>query len=321
MKSNTIAAVVSSAAAGALMLGSFAFVANAQTAPATPPHKGAGEYIRDARGMMASSTMGRPFPGGPRGRMGSTTYERGMMGSSTNPNRANRGMQGIENRMQNMGKRGDAEINGRITSLTNLISRISLIKNISDTEKTDITNLLQAEITNLTTLKGKIDSDTSTTSLKTDLADITQGNRVYALVMPKTQVLAAVDRLNTLITSLTTVAGKLQTRITAAQAKGVDVTAANASLADLNAKLADAKTQAANAQAAVINLVPDNGDQTVAASNKAALKTANTDLKTAESDLRAVNKDSRDIIKSIGGRVHPEPVSTTTPPTASTTTQ
>jgi seryl-tRNA synthetase len=221
-------------------------------------------------------------------------------------------------RMGNAEHRGDAEINARIKSLNNLITRISGMKNLSDAQKAELTASLQAQISSLTTLKAKIDSGTATSSLSTDIKSITQGNRVYALVMPKTEVLAAVDRLNTLIASLKTIAGKLQTRITEAQGKGVDVGSSTAKLADLNAKLTDATTQAQNAQAAVINLTPDNGDQSVIDSNKAALRTANTALKAAEKDVKIAGNDSREIVKTLGIHIDTQVTASTT---ASTTTQ
>ncbi len=98
---------------------------------------------------------------------------------------------------------------------------------------------------------------------------------------------------------MTVVGTKLQTRITAAETAGKNVTALTASLADYTAKIADAKIHADGAVSGIIALVPDQGDATVAASNKAALKAARADIKIATTDLQAARKDATSIIKAI----------------------
>jgi hypothetical protein len=110
-----------------------------------------------------------------------------------------------------------------------------------------------------------------------------------------------------------TLAGKLQTRISAAQSAGNNVTVAQAALTDMNAKLTDANTQAQAAITEVSGLKPDNGDQTVMQSNTAALKDARTKIQTAQKDLVAARKDAGIIVKSVGGWKTATSTATSTP--------
>src|ERR1700735_4956417 len=56
--------------------------------------------------------------------------------------------------------RSDNAISMRLTALNDLIARLGMMQNVSDTEKLTLTSGLQTQITNLTTLKAKIDADT-----------------------------------------------------------------------------------------------------------------------------------------------------------------
>ena len=193
----------------------------------------------------------------------------------------------------------DSAISARITALNNLSARVSGLKNVSDTEKTTISNEIQNNISGLTTLKAKIDADTDITVAQTDAKSILGAYRIYALVIPQGYIAASGDRINTIVGMMTTISTKLQARITADSTAGKNVTSLQASLTDLNAKLADATTQAADAQSGVASLVPDQGDKTQMQANTAALKAARANIKTATGDLQAARKDAQDILKGL----------------------
>ena len=109
--------------------------------------------------------------------------------------------------------KGDSEITKRINSLNNLMAKIQAMKNLSDTNKDSLSSTIQTALTNLTSLKTKIDSSTSTTTLKTDLKSVTADFRVYALVMPQISLLAATDRIDSITSQMQTLSTKLQTRM------------------------------------------------------------------------------------------------------------
>jgi hypothetical protein len=195
--------------------------------------------------------------------------------------------------------RGDKEIDRRITALNALSTRIGEMVKLSASEKTSFQASITAQVNTLTTLKAKIDADTDATVLKTDVKSITDSYRIFALILPQGRLMAAADRASTIASSLTTISGKLQVRISDAQTAGNNVSAMQTSLADMNAKIADANTQATAATNAVISLQPDNGNATVAASNKAALQASRADIKTATSDLTTARNDAQSIIKAL----------------------
>ena len=201
-----------------------------------------------------------------------------------------------QERMQKTEDRGEAMIGQRIDGLNKLLARIQGLKNVSDAAKASISATVQAEIADLTNLKAKIAADTSTTTLKADTQSITKAYRIYALIMPQLSILAAADRVGTIAGMMDTVVAKIQTRL-AADAAASGNASVQSALADITAKVADARAQATAATTEVSTLKPDNGDQTVMASNTAALKDARSKIQTANKDLQAARKDVGTIVK------------------------
>ena len=197
--------------------------------------------------------------------------------------------------------RADTELTRRITNLNQAAIRVSAMKNVSATQKSSIEASISTEIANLTTLKAKIDADTDAATLKTDVESITADYRVYALVLPQDHIIAATDRIGTIVAEMQQLGTKLSTRITEAQAAGKNVTAAQTAYTDMQAKVADASTQSQAAVSETQNLTPDNGDATVAASNKAAIKDAVAKIKTATADLKAARADVKTILAAVKG--------------------
>ena len=197
--------------------------------------------------------------------------------------------------------RANQEIDRRIKNLTAVSTRISQANRLSVDQKNSIASALQAEISNLTTLKAKINTETDVAVLKTDAQSITTSYRIYALVMPRTAIIAAADRVMTIADMMASLGAKLQTRITDAGGAGGDIAALQAKLTDFNAKVADAKVQADAAVSLVINLVPDNGDKTKMAANTQAMKDARKKIQAAHADIVAARKDAGDMVKALRG--------------------
>lgn len=223
--------------------------------------------------------------------------------------------------MQKILTTANTEITARINSLNDLISKINSIKNVSAADKASITLTTQNEISTMTALKAKIDTDTGTTTLRADLKSITADYRIYALIEPQLEILTAADRIDQIISLMATVQTKLQTRITALQSAGKDASALIATLADVSAKITDAQTQSSSAVSLTASLTPDQGDATVAAANAAAIKSARADIKTGNSDLQAAYKDLNSIVFGIKGLTPKASLSATTTVSASTTVQ
>ncbi len=193
--------------------------------------------------------------------------------------------------------RADAEINKRIESFNKVLTRFGQMKKLSSTEQASLKATIDAQIASLTALKAKIDAD-ATTTLKEDIKSITKGFRTYVLVLPQSRVLAAADRIQGVVSQMNTIDTKLQARITAAQTVGKDVSAANTAYADFHAKISDASAQATAAVSMTSGLKPDNGDATIAASNKTALSGAADKIKAATKDLVQARADIEVIVKA-----------------------
>ena len=192
--------------------------------------------------------------------------------------------------------KGDQDIENRIDALNKLSTRVNDMKFVSAPEKASISANIQTQIVNLTSLKAKIDADAdSTTTLTADFKSITVAYRIYLLVLPQTQIIAAADRVNVIASDMNTLGAKFQSRITVAQTAGKDVSGVQALLSDFSAKVADAQAQATAATNGVSGLTPDQGDATKAAANLAALKNARQDIRIATTDLQIARQDANKI--------------------------
>lgn len=195
--------------------------------------------------------------------------------------------------------KGDKEIARRIDSLNKLGVKIAAMKYVSSSTKATIASELQAQIASLRTLKASIDAGTSASSTRDLDKSITAAYRIYALILPQTEIIAAADRVMTTADTIASSSVKLQAKIDAAHAAGKDVASLQALLADIGLKVADAKAQAGIAVSAVTALVPDNGDSAKATANHAALVSARANIKTAKADLETARKDSRSITQGL----------------------
>jgi hypothetical protein len=198
----------------------------------------------------------------------------------------------VDKRVENLKNRANTEIDKRVKSLNEQITGIQFFKKISDSDKTNLINQIQKEITDMESIRTKIQSDTDLNTLRTDVQSVTKNFRVYLLFMPRIAILGAADRVFYVSDNMTSEEGKLQDRI-----KVSGLTSLQTTLDDAKAKIASARTGAQNAIDLVLPLNPDNGDKTVLESNLAALKSAREEFKKAHQDLITVMKDFKEIVK------------------------
>ncbi len=199
-------------------------------------------------------------------------------------------------------QRADQEIARRINALNALNVRINKMVRISPSDQAGLSTEVQNQISTLNSLQVKISADVaanSTSSLKTDIKSIVSSYRIFALILPQGALEAAADRILNVDSMMTTIAGLLQTRISQEQSSGSSMSTSVAALADMNAKLSAASTQANAAISGIAGLQPDNGNQTVMASNLAALKAARTKVQAAQQDLVAARKDAGAIVRAL----------------------
>jgi len=205
----------------------------------------------------------------------------------------------IQARISKGKDRADQEIQRRIDSLNDLNTRIQAMVRLTGQQKSTMASEIGTQISTLNDLKVKIDADTDIDTLKADIKSITDAYRIFMLIIPQGRITVAADRITDVASDLNAFSTKLSARISAAESAGKDVTSIKTTLNDMNAKITDANTQSSAAVGLIGNLTPDNGDQTKAAANNAALKSAHADIKTSVQDLVTAKQDAHTIVKAL----------------------
>ena len=200
--------------------------------------------------------------------------------------------------IQNIIQRSDVAITQRINKLNALITHINSLQKLSSQEKTSLSNALQNQVSQMTTLKTKIDAETDLATLKTDAQSITKSYRIYALVVPQATIAAASDRVLTVVGLINAIQVKLQTRISQLPSTSNTTTIQNY-MSDITTKLSDATTQANSAVSETSSLVPDQGVKAAATANETSLKDARDKIRTAIVDLVTARIDLSTIAQAI----------------------
>lgn len=221
------------------------------------------------------------------------------VGASSTGTRAEIKAQIMGDREAKAKTRGDNEIDRRITILTDLDAKVADMAKVSAAGKASVDAMVKAQISALTSLKATIDADSSTSTLKADLQSITQSYRIFMLVVPQGHIAITADKIHTAIDTMSALSAKISARLSEAAGTGIDVSASQAALADAATKLADAGTQADAAVSMTASLKPDNGDASIAASNKTALQGARAKLQAAMKDLQAARADLKTAVEGV----------------------
>jgi chromosome segregation ATPase len=195
----------------------------------------------------------------------------------------------LEARITDAKDHANREIDRRVASLSALKTRIASITRISANDATVLTTSLDAQISALNSLKGKIASDSTVETLKVDIESIKTSHRIYALVMPQIAITASAERIAGIASAFDQIAATLEAQINAQAQARADLTAA---LTDLKAKIADANAKIQAAINGIKDLKADAGDKGTQKSNLAALKDAQAKIKVAQQDIVAARKDA-----------------------------
>lgn len=194
-----------------------------------------------------------------------------------------------QTRLTNLKTRGSAEIDRRLTTLAKLTSLISSSPKLSTTEKSTLSTEVNNEISGLNTLKTKLNADTDLARARTDVQSIYSEYRVYALIVPKIHLLnvASAELVND--DKLTTLAGKLQTRITDATKNSSNISL-QISLEDMKTKIAAAQGLASGVLTKVDPLQPSdyNSDHAILSGQRDKLQTAHQDNVAAYNDAKTI---------------------------------
>lgn len=139
--------------------------------------------------------------------------------------------------LSNVIKRADTLIQNRLTSLSNLKTRINGDSRLSADEKSSLSANVDTDVSGLTTLKTKIDADTDVTVARTDAKSIITDYHIYLIFMPKIRLVLIIDNLSTLTTNFQALTPKIQDLINNLKGQGKDVTTLQSQLDDINSRL------------------------------------------------------------------------------------
>ena len=193
-------------------------------------------------------------------------------------------------RLATVKARGDAEISRRLTTLNALSTKISDTAKLTTADKTALENEVAKEISSLTALRTKLDAETVLADAFTDAKSIVIDYRVYALIVPKINLVRTADDQQVVESKLTDLATKLQARIQSAQTAGKNIASLQAQLDDLQAKVHAAQSISMNVEASVVVLQPTDydNDHTILSGYRDQLKTAHSDNQAAVTDAKAI---------------------------------
>ena len=190
------------------------------------------------------------------------------------------------------------EIDTRIENLNKTIIRIESFKILSDEQRIEISAPVRTAISDLTALRVKVSQDTNMAEALADFKSVTQSYIVYALVMPRTAIILAGERIRYTTGLLRNVRDKIRARLDALP-PGTDTLAITQLIGNCDVKLADAEAKVEAANAEILALKPDNGDPTLMRTNLNVLSDARNRIVSAHQALRDARKDLGDAIKLI----------------------
>jgi hypothetical protein len=193
-------------------------------------------------------------------------------------------------RLANLKARGTSEINRRKENLTAASQKIQASTKTPASEKQVLTSQLNLETATLDALAKKLAAETTLAGARADVQSIVTDYRVYALMLPKTRMVASIDRFSVAEEKLNLLHDKLLNQVRA-------ITDSPDTSKDLQDKLAAMQQEIDTAKSAADGLVPVllalkptdyNANHAVLVQYRDALKGAQEHLKAARDDAKAI---------------------------------
>lgn len=217
-----------------------------------------------------------------------------------------------QNELTRIIQRADTMIQVRLTSLQNLLTRISSDKRLSDNQKSSMTADINTTISNLQALKAKIDADTDVTTARNDAKSIVTSYHVYATYEPKERLMVIIENLQTSATNVQSVLTRLSTFVDTLKSQGKDTTGLTTLLTDMNTKLTDITTKLSADSTLLAGVSVTNATyQTTFIQVRQSLATVRADYAGILSDFHTFQSQ----VKALKLTVSPTPTTTVTPTT------
>jgi hypothetical protein len=213
--------------------------------------------------------------------------------STTSPTAASKSAAETATRLANIKAKGDSEIDRRLKTLNGLLSRISGATKLTSSDKAALTTEVNNEIAGLTSLRTTLDAETTVAAAAQDVANMVTEYRVYALIVPKVQLVRMADDQQIVEGKLSALQGKLTARIAQAQKNGKDVSTLTTQLAEMTSHTTMAQQISSQVETSVLALQPVdyNTNHTLLNGYHTQLMTAHTDNETAYNDAKTIITD------------------------------
>lgn len=191
---------------------------------------------------------------------------------------------------------GDCEIDRRLVALGLLSVAISASKGLTTSDAAALKSEIAATRAGLTSLRASIDSQSALPTLKLEIVEIVNRYRVFTLLVPQVRLVDAADGVLALGPRLTELSTDLARRISAAEATGKDVTAAQAALDAMNGSIAGGESLAAPVPGRLLPLTPAQFDSGAAGP---VLQGARNALVQARDSMQAAAEDGRAVLAAL----------------------
>ena len=195
-------------------------------------------------------------------------------------------------------------VSDRLTTLTELQSRLTGYQDVPDGTRSTLASLLSSDISGLTALKTKVAGETTVAAVRADGKAMVDDYRVYLLVAPKVHLTHALAAEGDAIVKLTKVHDELADRL--AKNPKADTPANKDLLADLTVQLKAAGAAVDGKDQALLGLKPGPDGKALSDAVKAvggSAKTAREDLRKAVADAKKV----RDALKDTHTNTNTDP--------------
>lgn len=154
--------------------------------------------------------------------------------------------------------KGMDEINQRFITLNNLSTQVSSSTKLTPSDQASLSSQITTTVTSLTALKTQLATDTTVDQASTDVAGIFSNFRVYALVVPKVQLITITDNQLNIESQLSAKVQLLQAQIAANTSTAKSVSTAKILLTGMNNLVTSSQTISSTVRNDTISLQPSN---------------------------------------------------------------
>jgi hypothetical protein len=202
------------------------------------------------------------------------------------------------NKLLQIQTRADNEISQRLSTLNSLNTQISGSSKLNSADRTSLTDEISSEVSGLTTLKTKISADTTADQASTDESTIFTDYRVYAVIVPKVELLTIADNQQNNEAKLSNVSGSLEANISDDQTDGrVVPSSVQTELDTMEGLISSARTISSTIESDISPIIPSswNSNHNVFSGDRSQLNTAYQDNTMASKDAVIISNSLKSI--------------------------